>query len=62
MGNEAVVELLLEHGADINARGGCYGSALAAASFDGNEAVVQLLRIEVQSSFKLRIRRLQSRH
>ena len=35
--------LLLENGADINAQGGLYGSALEAASYAGNEKVVMLL-------------------
>ena len=42
-GHTEVVQLLLEHGADINAQGGCYGSALQAASRDGLEAVIRLL-------------------
>jgi hypothetical protein len=37
---EQVVKLLLEAGADVNARGGKYGSALRAAlSEDGKQAV-----------------------
>ncbi|KIK64486.1 hypothetical protein GYMLUDRAFT_415104 [Collybiopsis luxurians FD-317 M1] len=38
--NKAVVQLLLENGADVNAQGGFYGNALQAAE---NEAVVKLL-------------------
>ena len=39
----AVVALLLEKGADVNAQGGYYGNALQAASLEGREAVVALL-------------------
>ncbi|RDW58861.1 hypothetical protein BP6252_13337 [Coleophoma cylindrospora] len=44
-GNEPVVRLLLEKGAEVNAQGGQYGNALqaAAAAFGDNEAVVRLL-------------------
>ncbi|CUS06945.1 unnamed protein product, partial [Tuber aestivum] len=42
-GNEAVVGLLLERGADVNAQGGGYGNALQAAALNGNESVVGLL-------------------
>ncbi|KAJ7278295.1 ankyrin repeat domain-containing protein [Mycena rebaudengoi] len=42
-GHEAVVQLLLNRGADLNAQGGYYGHALQAASYEGHEAVVQLL-------------------
>ncbi|EMR87690.1 putative ankyrin repeat-containing protein [Botrytis cinerea BcDW1] len=42
-GHEAVVKLLLEAKADVNAQGGYYGNALQAASYEGNEAVVKLL-------------------
>lgn len=42
-GDESVVQLLLDNGANINAQGGWYGNALQAAAFDGNESVVQLL-------------------
>ena len=35
--------MLLEKGADVNAKGGRYGSALQAASDSGHEAVVRLL-------------------
>ncbi|KAJ7445595.1 ankyrin repeat-containing domain protein [Mycena latifolia] len=38
-----VVRLLLENGADVNAMGGKYGSALQAASFEGYMEVVCLL-------------------
>ena len=42
-GHEAVVRLLLDEGAEVNAQGGHYGNALEAASFGGHEAVVRLL-------------------
>ncbi|KAF8854030.1 ankyrin [Acephala macrosclerotiorum] len=38
-----LVSLLLEKGADVNAQGGHYGSALQAASANGHEAIVALL-------------------
>ena len=34
--SEAIVKLLLKHGADVNARGGKYGSALCAAVNSGS--------------------------
>ncbi|KIK64492.1 hypothetical protein GYMLUDRAFT_415268 [Collybiopsis luxurians FD-317 M1] len=40
---ETVVQLLLENGADVNAQGSFYGTALHAATEKGNEAVVKLL-------------------
>ena len=43
-GHEAVVQLLLNKGADVNAQGGVYGNALQAASRRGHTAVAQLLR------------------
>jgi ankyrin repeat protein len=42
-GHEAVVKLLLDKGAKVNAQGGRYGNALQAASEGGHEAVVKLL-------------------
>ena len=42
-GYDAVVKLLLDKGADINAQGGEYGNALQAASHRGHERVVKLL-------------------
>jgi ankyrin repeat protein len=42
-GNEVVVQLLLDHRANVNAAGGIYGNTLQAASRNGNEVVVQLL-------------------
>ena len=38
-----MVQLLLDTGADVNARSITYGNALAAASSRGHEKVVQLL-------------------
>jgi hypothetical protein len=35
--------LLLENGADVNALGGKYGSALQAASSEGHKPIVRLL-------------------
>ena len=35
--------MLLDKGADVNAQGGTYGSALQAASFGGHHKVVRLL-------------------
>jgi ankyrin repeat protein len=43
MGKEAVVRLLLEKGADVNAVGGIFGNALQTASKYGHKAVVRLL-------------------
>ena len=37
------MQLLLDKGADVNAEGGEFGNALAAASSRGHEKVVQLL-------------------
>ena len=37
------MKLLLENGAEVNAEGGEYGSALQAASFGGEQAIVKLL-------------------
>jgi ankyrin repeat protein len=42
-GNIQMVQLLVQHGADVNALGGDYGSALQAASYDGHIDIVQLL-------------------
>jgi ankyrin repeat protein len=42
-GHEAMVKMLLDKGADINAQSGQYGNALQAASSRGHEAVVRLL-------------------
>jgi ankyrin repeat protein len=38
-----VVRLLLDRGANVNAQGGRYGSALQAALYGGHESVVRLL-------------------
>jgi ankyrin repeat protein len=42
-GDEAVVKMLLDKGAEVNAQGGYYGNALQAASSRGHEAVVKVL-------------------
>lgn len=42
-GHEAIVQLLLNSGADVNAQGGHYGNALQAALVYDNEAVIKLL-------------------
>jgi len=42
-GNEAVVRLLLDCGANINSLGGYYGNAIQAAASHKNEAVFHLL-------------------
>jgi hypothetical protein len=42
-GHDAVVQLLLDKGADVNAQGGYYGNALYAASEGGHEQVVKML-------------------
>ena len=41
-GNEPIVRLLLEKGANINVQGGGYGNALQAALAQGNEPIVRL--------------------
>ena len=41
--NKEIVSLLLDRGADINAVGGDYGTALGAAAFTGEEKIVSLL-------------------
>ncbi|KAF7378485.1 Ankyrin repeat domain containing protein [Mycena sanguinolenta] len=43
MGNEAIMMLLIQHGADINAKDGQCVSALQAVSWKGHEAAVKLL-------------------
>ena len=42
-GNETMVRLLLEGGADVNAQGGEYGTALQAASYKGHREISLLL-------------------
>jgi ankyrin repeat domain-containing protein 50 len=42
-GSEAIVELLLGSGADVNAVGGTHGNALYTASFCGHVAILELL-------------------
>ncbi|KAJ6035948.1 hypothetical protein N7540_000227 [Penicillium herquei] len=41
--DHAIVKLLLEHGADVNAQGGWYGTPLQAAAFGGYLEIVKLL-------------------
>jgi ankyrin repeat protein len=42
-GHEEVIDILLEEGADPNARGGEFGFALQAAAFAGHDRVVRML-------------------
>ncbi|CUS08887.1 unnamed protein product, partial [Tuber aestivum] len=42
-GNESVVRLLLERGAEVNAQGGFHGNALKAAKVSRHESIAQLL-------------------
>lgn len=42
-GHEKVVQILLDAGADVDARGGVYGNALYAASARGHDKVVWML-------------------
>jgi hypothetical protein len=42
-GNLEIMQRLLDRGADVNARGGRYGNALQAASFNGHDQVVERL-------------------
>ena len=42
-GNKTIVKLLIENGADVNAKGGKYGNALQAASYYGYKSIVRLL-------------------
>ncbi|KAJ7019582.1 hypothetical protein C8F04DRAFT_1321412 [Mycena alexandri] len=42
-GNEAIIMLLIQHGADMNVDGGEYGSAVGAATVAGHESVLKLL-------------------
>jgi Ankyrin repeats (3 copies) len=42
-GREKIVQMLLDRGADVNARGGLHGNALQAASHGGHEKIVQML-------------------
>ncbi|KAF8507549.1 ankyrin repeat-containing domain protein, partial [Gautieria morchelliformis] len=41
--NTGIVQLLLEHGADVNSVGWTYGTALQTAVSRGNTEIVQLL-------------------
>jgi ankyrin repeat protein len=43
MGNEEMVRLLVESGADVNIREGKYGTALRGASFRGHANVIRFL-------------------
>jgi ankyrin repeat protein len=38
-----IVYYLVENGADVNAQGGVYGSALSAAEAEGNNSIVRFL-------------------
>jgi hypothetical protein len=49
-GHRAIVELLLERGADVNAQGGYYGNVLQAASHGGRPAIVELLLEKLRRS------------
>jgi len=42
-GHQMLCHALLEHGADVNARGGDYENALQAASYSGHEGIVKFL-------------------
>ena len=42
-GHEAMAKLLIENGADVNAKGGEHGNALQAASYKDEEAIARLL-------------------
>lgn len=42
-GYQAIVQLLLEKGADVHVQGGCNMTALQAALRGGHKAIVQLL-------------------
>ena len=43
LGGNGIVQRLIDKGADVNARGGWYGTSLRAASLQGHEAVVRIL-------------------
>ncbi|CAN9214993.1 unnamed protein product [Alternaria alternata] len=42
-GNEKVVEILVASGADVNYKGGTFGTALQTAAFEGNATIVNIL-------------------
>ncbi|KAK2046156.1 hypothetical protein LZ31DRAFT_462908, partial [Colletotrichum somersetense] len=42
-GRNKIVQILLDHGADVNMQGGEYGNALGAASVKGHDKIVQML-------------------
>ena len=41
--HDETVQMLLDNGADVNAKGGYFGNALLAASTQGHDRVVELL-------------------
>jgi len=43
LSHDKIVQMLLDRGADVNAQGGYYGSALQAASAEGHDKIVQML-------------------
>jgi ankyrin repeat protein len=45
-GHQAIVELLLIKGADINTQGGYYSNILQAALYEAHQPVVELLLIK----------------
>ncbi|KAE8373776.1 hypothetical protein BDV26DRAFT_296646 [Aspergillus bertholletiae] len=59
-GHGQIVQILLDKGADVNARGELYGNALQAASQGGHEQIVQILldhklRVDEPSSNRLKL-------
>ena len=42
-GHKAIIKLLIDHGADVDAKGGCYESVSEAASFGGYELIAKEL-------------------
>ena len=42
-GHDTTVRLLLEKGVEVNAQGGCYGSAQQAAAMAGHDTIVRLI-------------------
>jgi ankyrin repeat protein len=48
-----VVQLLVDAGADVNAQGGQYGSALQAAALGGHEQVAQMLAVDTEAIVRL---------
>ena len=43
-GHQQIVKMLLDAGADVNAQGGLYGSALQAALSQNHQDIAQILR------------------